>query len=377
MAHEQGFLERIGNGVDVRGGRVPVSLRTRLQWVRGQLTAIAQISIGAAVAWVIAHDVIGHQQPFFAPIAAILVIFAGSGGHRRITLELFAGVALGVLVGEGLISVIGRGWWQIGVIVALAAIAATLIGLRGLARTQAATSASLLAAIAPVMSGNPAVVRFVDAVVGGLVGLAMALLIPGNPARRANKEMQGVLRTLDQALRNIELALRLDDAGPAWTALQQVRGLQPAIDNLATTVSAADEIVRYSPLRWRQRSHVERYVVAIRDVDNAIRDTRVLARRAHTMLRRGEHSFTGMPEAVRLLQEAVGTFADDIAEEDAYDEARQRLIEAAKLATAALPEAATINDAAIVAQVRSIASDLLYATGWTVAQVDRALGSGR
>ncbi|WP_228552057.1 hypothetical protein, partial [Mumia zhuanghuii] len=127
------------------------------------------------------------------------------------------------------------------------------------------------------------------------------------------------------------------------------------------------------PLRWRQRSHVDRYVVAIRDVDNAVRDARVLARRVHTMLRKGERSFEGMPEAVSLLQEAVGIFADDIAAAEAYDEARTKLVEAARMATVALPTAATINDAAIVAQVRALASDLLYATGMTQAQVDRAL----
>jgi len=373
MADEQGFLARLNDLGDVRGARMPVAIRARLHWVRTQLTSIVQVSLGAALAWVIAHDLIGHQQPFFAPVAAILVIYAGTGGRRQIMLELFVGVSVGVLVGETLISVIGRGWWQLGVIVALASVSATFLGLRGLARTQAATSASLLAAILPVTAGNPAVIRFVDAVVGGLVGLTMALLIPGNPARRANREMQGVLRTLHQALRGIELALRLDDAGPAWTALQQVRGLQPAIESLATTVSGADEIARYSPLRWRQRSHVDRYVVAIRDVDNAVRDSRVLARRVHTMLRKGERSFEGMPEAVSLLQEAVGIFADDIAAAEAYDEARSKLVEAARMATVALPTAATINDAAIVAQVRALASDLLYATGMTQAQVDRAL----
>ncbi|KAA1418345.1 aromatic acid exporter family protein [Mumia zhuanghuii] len=377
MAREEGFLQRIAGRPDVRGGRVPVSLHTRIAWVRSQWTAIVQISLGAAIAWVIAHTVIGHEQPFFAPVAAILVIFAGAGGRRQNTIELFFGVSVGVLIGEGLILVIGRGWWQIGVIVALAAMAATFLGMRGLARTQAATSASLLAAIVPVTSGNPAVVRFVDAVVGGLVGLAMALLIPGNPARRANRDMQVVLGSLDEALRQIETALRLGDAGPAWTALQQLRAAQPAITGLETTVANADEIARYSPLRWGQRGHVERYVIAIRDVDNAIRDTRVLARRVHTMLRRGERAFPGIPEAVGLLQLSVGVFADDIAAEDAYDEARRQLIDAAKLATRALPDAATINDAAVVAQVRAIASDLLYATGWTVAQVDRAMGSAQ
>ena len=66
-------------------------------------------------------------------------------------------------------------------------------------------------------------------------------------------------------------------------------------------------------------------------------------------------------------------FAPDNDDADAYDDARSKLIEAARMATVALPSAATINDAAVVAQVRALASDLLYATGMTQAQVDRAL----
>ncbi|KHL18559.1 UNVERIFIED_CONTAM: hypothetical protein LK11_06675 [Mumia flava] len=344
--------------------------------VRAETTSLVQVAVAAGLAWFVAHDLVGHPQPFFAPVAAILVIYGGAGGRWRITVELVVGVSVGVLVGELLIMVIGRGAWQIMVIVFLAVAAATFLGLRGLARTQAATSASLLAAIAPLSSGDPAIGRFIDASVGGLVGLALVLLVPMNPVRRLDSQVKRVLAGLSIALRDIEASLRLGDAGPAWTALQEARGLQPVIESLGGTVDSAAEVARLSPLRWRQRTHVDLYVSAVRDVDNAVRDTRVLARRVHTMLRHGERSPDGMPEAVGLLHRSVGVFADDLSLQYAFDEARSQLIEAARLATTALPSAATINDAAVVAQVRAIASDLLYATGMTQAQVDRALDHG-
>ncbi|PJJ48285.1 uncharacterized membrane protein YgaE (UPF0421/DUF939 family) [Mumia flava] len=376
MARGQGFLTRVGERADARTTRLPSSLRSRLIAVRAETTSLVQVAVAAGLAWFVAHDLVGHPQPFFAPVAAILVIYGGAGGRWRITVELVVGVSVGVLVGELLIMVIGRGAWQIMVIVFLAVAAATFLGLRGLARTQAATSASLLAAIAPLSSGDPAIGRFIDASVGGLVGLALVLLVPMNPVRRLDSQVKRVLAGLSIALRDIEASLRLGDAGPAWTALQEARGLQPVIESLGGTVDSAAEVARLSPLRWRQRTHVDLYVSAVRDVDNAVRDTRVLARRVHTMLRHGERSPDGMPEAVGLLHRSVGVFADDLSLQYAFDEARSQLIEAARLATTALPSAATINDAAVVAQVRAIASDLLYATGMTQAQVDRALDHG-
>ncbi len=65
-----------------------------------------------------ATDLIGHQRPFFAPIAAVVSL---NGARRmRRAVELVVGVSVGVGVGDLLISVIGSGPWQIGLVVALA-----------------------------------------------------------------------------------------------------------------------------------------------------------------------------------------------------------------------------------------------------------------
>ena len=43
------------------------------------------------------------------------------------------------------------------------------------------------------------------------------------------------------------------------------------------------------------------------------------------------------------------------------------------MASLALPEAATMNSASIAAQIRSLAADLLYASGYTRDEIDERL----
>src|SRR5690606_27531751 len=128
-----------------------------------------RLAVSTAAAYGFATYVLGHEQAFFAPIAAVIVIIAGAGQRSRATVELVVGVSIGVLVGELLILAIGRGWWQIALVVSLALVVGTLLGLKGLALTQAVNSALLLAAVVPAPGVvDPALTRFLDSVVGGI-----------------------------------------------------------------------------------------------------------------------------------------------------------------------------------------------------------------
>lgn len=368
------WMARLTDRADDRQRLQPMPLSERWATLRQRSPMIVRLSLGTAMAWLIASAVVGHVQPFFAPVAAALTIAAGIGQRRSVVVELVVGVSIGILAGEVLISLIGRGTWQIALVVALAVTAASLLGLKGMALMQSATSAILIAAVLPAAStGNPAVARFLDALVGGLVGLAMTAIVPTNPLRDLDREIQTVLRGLASILDQVAEALRLRDAGVAWTALQEARALQPTLEGLAATSSSATEVSRISPLRWSQREHVRLYTSTVHDIDNAVRDARVLARRATSMLRHGEIPPEGMDVAVDSLAEAVRIFGGDLQEYERFDEAKDRLVEAARAATQALAGSGTLNASAVVAQIRSLAADLLFASGWTAADVDKWL----
>lgn len=351
-----------------------MSVRERWTTLRRRRTLIAQLSLGASLSWLLATEVVGHVQPFFAPVATVIVIAAGVGQRRSVVVELVLGVSVGILAGEVIVTVIGRGSWQIAIVVALAVTVASLLGLKGVALLNSATSAILLVAVVPLgVQGSPAVDRFIDALVGGAVGLLIIAAVPVNPVRLLDREVQRVLRGLAEVLDMCADALRLRDAGVSWTALQAARAMQPTIEGLADASAFANEVSRISPMRWSQRDHVRAYTSTVLDLDNAVRDARVLLRRVTAMLRHGERPPAGIDEAIVALADAVRIFSEDLQDNSRFDQAQQELVAAARTATRALPQAASMNTSSVVAQVRSLASDLLYATGSSVATVDEWL----
>lgn len=340
-------------------------LQTRLSQLRGSLYLLLQVGVGAGLAWYLATDVVGHEEPFFAPVAAVVSMLGAVSQRRRAVVELISGVAVGILVGAALILVIGRGAWQVAVVVGLAYGTTVLLGLGPLARVQACISAILLATVTPVTDtlGNPALDRFLDAMVGGAVGLLVTILLPSNPVRDVVRDVGGVLDELVQVLRGIAAALRDGASDSAWAALDQARGLAPRLEALGSTIDAATEVSHLSPLRRAQRGHVGLYADSLRWIDYAVRDARVLARRSHVLLRRSLVIPSGLPAAIDSLADAVAVFSDDLAEQDRFDEVRARLIEVAQQATATLAPTASLSAVSTVAQVRSVAADLMYASG--------------
>src|SRR5206468_9041069 len=129
----------------------------------------------------VANDLLHHPRPFFAPIAAVIALNVSVGQRLRRVVELVLGVALGILVGDVLIYFIGTGAWQIGAGVAAAVVASVFLGGSPIVIGQAAASAVLVATLVPPKNGIY-YTRFLDALIGGVVGIiVMALLLPLNP----------------------------------------------------------------------------------------------------------------------------------------------------------------------------------------------------
>ena len=94
------------------------------------------------------------------------------------------------------------------------------------------------------------------------------------------------------------------------------------------------------------------------------------------MLRRGQLDAVAAAPALDELARAVRIFADDLAERDRFDEVRGVLLDVARTATDALPPDGSLGLTVVVAQVRALAADLIYATGTTSAELDGLLEQG-
>ncbi|MFI5427718.1 aromatic acid exporter family protein [Aeromicrobium sp. UC242_57] len=188
--------------------------RDRLERVRKRWRLLLRLSVATGVSFFVATHMLGHSQAFFAPISAVIVIIAGAGLRGRTLFEPCWVWRSASSSASLLILTIGRGAWQMALVVVLTVVISTLIGIKGLALTQAANSSVLLAAVVPAANAsNPAVTRFLDALIGGCAGLAMVLLVPRNPVRDIDVEVQSLLRKLSDVLAECAEAMRQEDSG--------------------------------------------------------------------------------------------------------------------------------------------------------------------
>lgn len=125
------------------------------------LARIAQSALAAGVSWELALQIPGHGQPFFAPIAAVIGLGAQRGRCGRQAIEMILGVAIGILIGAGLIEVAGAGAWQIVVATIVTFVLATAVDAPPVVRVQSAASAILVVALHRP-GGNIALQRLVD-----------------------------------------------------------------------------------------------------------------------------------------------------------------------------------------------------------------------
>src|SRR5947199_8484707 len=103
------------------------SLRDRFRLVRASWLLVVQAGCAAGLAWFVAHDLIGHVRPFFAPVAAVVALGAALGQRIRRVIEIVVGVAVGVLIGDTLIYFVGTGPIQLGAVVATAVAIAVFV----------------------------------------------------------------------------------------------------------------------------------------------------------------------------------------------------------------------------------------------------------
>jgi uncharacterized membrane protein YgaE (UPF0421/DUF939 family) len=229
--------------VDVRG-----------RWERARrrldlpvLGRIAQTAAAAGAAWEVALQLPGHGQPFFAPIAAVIALGAERGRRGRQAIEMMLGVALGILIGGGLVAVAGVGGWQLVVATALCLLVATAAGAPPIIRTQAAASAILVVALHRPGT-NVATQRLVDALIGGGIAIVLArLLFPVDPIDLVRDEARDLRTRLAAGLDLVADALESGERTIARSALRTIDSIDER--RLEDALALARDVARRAPRR--------------------------------------------------------------------------------------------------------------------------------
>jgi uncharacterized membrane protein YgaE (UPF0421/DUF939 family) len=348
--------------LDEAAQRSRTTVRERLARLRDRMPMIAQSALAAAGAWLVATELIGHARPFFAPIAAIVVLGVTRERHARRAVELAIGVALGICVADLIVQALGSGPLTIALVVALAMAVAIALGGEVLLVSQAATSATLVATLGG--SAHFTLARAVDALAGSAVALAVGfLLLPIEPVRATRAKAGALLDELASVLSDLAVALERRDRDAVVDALLRARRLDERYGDLEATVNMGLEVATYSPLRRRVRPVLQRYATAATQIGLAIGDVRVMARGARRAIELADNVPPEVFDAVRDLSAAVRALAPALDDPQRTSRAREHAVRAAAQATRSLDSTANLSTSALVGQVRSTALDLLRGLG--------------
>ena len=335
-------------------------LWTRIGRLRAKRWQIAQCAVAAGVAWLIASDLLHHQSPFFAPVAAVVSLGTSYGQRLRRVAEVTVGVAIGVFVGDLIVAQVGSGWWQLMMIVALAMTTAVLLDGGQLFVTQAAVQSIVVSTLLPDTSAG--LLRWTDALSGGAVALVAATAVPAAPLRRPREQAAVVMRKTAGLLRAAGEVMADGEVERALDLLADARSTDKMIRELQDAANEGLSVVASSPFRVRHRDNLRRMVDLVDPLDRALRSTRVLVRQTAV----AAYHRRPVPSSYSLLAldlaDAADAVADQLAEDRMAVDARPALL-AVGNATGLVERTDELAAEVVLAQIRSVVVDLLLLTG--------------
>jgi uncharacterized membrane protein YgaE (UPF0421/DUF939 family) len=337
------------------GRRSKASVLNRLTRLRHRFFFIAQCALAAAAAWWVATVLLQHQSAFFAPVTVMISLGMSYGQRIRRVIDVTIGVAIGVLVGDIFVSFFGTGVWQIAIVAMTAMTIALLV-------TQAGVQSVIVTTL--LVQPGQGLSRWLDAVVGGGVALLAATIAPASPLRRPRVQASVVVAELSAILAATVTALREKDGDLASEALTRARDSEHALDELRGLSAEGIAVVRLSPFRRRHLPNVQAIADLVEPLDRAIRNIRVLVRRASVALWEGEDVPAAYVDLVFSLAVVTAEIAEQLSQRHLAEGSRDALT-AITVASSHAATEPSLSAEVIRAQVRSAVLDLLMLTGLT------------
>lgn len=331
---------------------------------------LLQVTLAATLAWLVANWLHAHENPFFAPVAAVVALRGPRGERGLQAARLLSGVLLGIATGELIVALMGVGYGRLAIATFVAMAAATAMGGPPIVITQAATSAILTVVTA---AGEAAVNRMIDALIGGSVALVFSQVIfspePVALLRRGESDtLSGIARGLELTAEALERA----DEKVADHALETLRALRDRLSELARLRRASQRIARRSALWHSQIDAVGREREIADHLDLVASGSVMLAR---TALGAKPEERALLADRIRELSSVIGALAGAPGDRGV----RQRAADAALAASRPLESGDEQPDASVVvvlAVLRIVAKDVMLFAGLTDGQAAAAFRAG-
>ena len=157
----------------------------------GDRYAPLRAAIACTAAWLLASGISGNTTPLFAPIIALLTLQASVYSSVALATQRILGSVLGVVIATMYVNVVGLSWWSLAIAVAVSVFIGRQLPLGYSGQVQIPLAVVLVVLVGPV-NHDIGIWRGFDVVVGGIVGVVVALLWPERPRYAAAAQAQQV-----------------------------------------------------------------------------------------------------------------------------------------------------------------------------------------
>lgn len=303
-----------------------------------RLILAAKTAVAAAIAWYLAPFVpfADSEYSYYAPLGVLVSMYPTVVGSARAGLQALVGLAIGIVLGLGGLTLVSAGSPGI---VAVAMVIAVGIALGGIEALGVGRDWVAIAGLFVLLIGGPAGDEFtlsylLTMAFGVVVGIAMNLIVvPPLYLRRASEQLTKLREQVRGTLDELADALEEDPIDAA--RLAEVAGDLPAmLSTVEDEVRQADESSRANPRGRRRAADKElnaRRMMALDQTTTATRDlAAALARAADEAITPDATTCRSLAHAVRACAEIVGAATDDPHAEDklaAASESLDRLLE--------------------------------------------------
>ncbi|MFT4235417.1 MAG: FUSC family protein [Microbacterium sp.] len=344
--------------------------RPQVGWarVKGSAIAIVQIVLAATGAYALAHFVLGHEAPLLAATVSIASLGLARDTRPSRVLETIGGMLVGIAVAELLRFVAGSGWWQLAVMLVIVLIVARMV-MPGVPFAIAASVQSSIAMIFPA-TGVP-FDRLFDGLAGGVCALLVCVLVPRNPMRSVRADGLALFAAFDRAAERITQGMRAGDPVRGARGLEKAREASALVDAWRSSLDSAQAVSAASPFLRTRRLELQRMGRMLDGMDYALRNLRVIARRA-AYLETDGHARPIAADTLSELRvgaEHLGASLADISHEPAARDALGAI--ARRLDPDAM--ASAIDGRELLGTMRPLVVDLLVAAGTPRAEASTLL----
>jgi uncharacterized membrane protein YgaE (UPF0421/DUF939 family) len=319
---------------------------------------LVQGAAAATVAWVLAKDVFGHYQPFFAPIAALVALNASLGERGLNAIRLLLGVVIGIIVSELVLVTLGGGYLSLALAILVATGLARALSPQRIVIAQAGVAAILTVSVSNAEAG---IDRLSDALIGAGVALVFSqLLFAPQPLTLLRRIETTVLERMARGLDLTARSLKGEEhTALAEEAISTLRELPAQVVELRRISRASTRVARRT-LVWRsQRAIVVHENENADQLDLLAASCLQLARFAPAL---SDEDGRALHRAVRGLADVLALLASGLGDRETRQRAADQTLAVANSVAADEAPAGSIR-AAVVTTIRTVATDVMVFAG--------------